>query len=243
MKRKGQWSDKEDYLLVQAVKSSKYNYKYLKDEIKSKQSKNESKLINWDKVQSYFQGTRNVAQCRQRYLNYLSPNIRKENFSSAEDQAIVIMFKKFGSKWSKFKENQLLRGRTVFSIRTRFRTLMKNNIAQDNLCLPASQADHILSRISESCGVLKPEEIECLSKYNLNFLIDQNLTPALATEDNKELEVMCEAVEGIIGMNPQKSKQLSSSITTKTVVKEEDLRKELLTISKDIQQLEEDIFR
>jgi hypothetical protein len=45
-------------------------------------------------------GTRSARQCRERFRNYLSPNLKNEPWTDAEDQVLAEKFGIFGPKWS-----------------------------------------------------------------------------------------------------------------------------------------------
>jgi hypothetical protein len=45
-------------------------------------------------------GTRSPRQCRERFKNYLSPNLKNEPWTDAEDRLLADKFSIFGAKWS-----------------------------------------------------------------------------------------------------------------------------------------------
>jgi len=49
--------------------------------------------------------TRNRKQIRDRYLNYLDPNLNKNKFTKWEDEMIIEQFLKLGKKWSLIAKN------------------------------------------------------------------------------------------------------------------------------------------
>jgi hypothetical protein len=54
---------------------------------------------NWPEVASRL-GTRSARQCRERFKNYLSPNLRNGQWSEEEDRLLGEKFSEFGAKWS-----------------------------------------------------------------------------------------------------------------------------------------------
>jgi hypothetical protein len=54
---------------------------------------------NWAEVAARF-GTRSPRQCRERFKNYLDPNLRQDAWSAAEDELLVQKFIELGSKWA-----------------------------------------------------------------------------------------------------------------------------------------------
>ncbi|ELP92095.1 trichome differentiation protein GL1, putative [Entamoeba invadens IP1] len=97
------WKEDEDLRLLSAVKS-----------LGTKQWVEIAKLV----------GTRSRKQCRERYVNHISPSIDKRPFSRKEDDAIYNGFYLLGNKWSKIAKN--LEGRTARSIRNRYKVLAVN---------------------------------------------------------------------------------------------------------------------
>lgn len=53
---------------------------------------------NWISIAESMPG-RNSRQCRERWLNYLSPNLNKGEFTQEEDSLIVSKVEEFGNKW------------------------------------------------------------------------------------------------------------------------------------------------
>ncbi len=101
---KGHWRQEEDDLIISLVK------KYGK---------------NWAQISNSMH-TRNGKQIRDRFLNYLDPNIKKDGFTSEEDKKIILLYKDFGPKWSFISQN--LEGRTSDIIKNRFHSYLKRKI-------------------------------------------------------------------------------------------------------------------
>ena len=66
---------------------------------------------------------RSGKQCRERWLNNLSPGIKKGNWTEKEDEQIFNLYIKYGSSWSKVAKNIPLR--TENSIKNRFYTTLR----------------------------------------------------------------------------------------------------------------------
>jgi hypothetical protein len=60
---------------------------------------NELGIDSWTEVASRL-GTRSARQCRERFKNYLSPNLRNGQWSEEEDRLLAEKFNEFGAKWS-----------------------------------------------------------------------------------------------------------------------------------------------
>ncbi|KAG0435652.1 Myb-like protein L [Dictyocoela muelleri] len=100
--KSGKWSKDEDERLAIAVE--KYKFK-------------------WSKV-SEFVGSRNDAQCRDRYVNILDPNINRGEFSKEEISRVSKLVRKYGKRWSKIA--RIFRNRTDSQIRIIYKKYFEN---------------------------------------------------------------------------------------------------------------------
>jgi hypothetical protein len=73
-----------------------------------------------DKIAQKIDG-RSAKQCRERWTNFLNPNIKKGPFSGEEDCILIEQWKLFGPRWAVIADQ--LPGRTQIKIRDRFKTL------------------------------------------------------------------------------------------------------------------------
>ena len=69
-----------------------------------------------------FVGTRSRKQCRERFVNHISPKIVKKPWTPEEDKIILNSFHIYGNKWSEI--GRKLNGRTARSVRNRYRSLI-----------------------------------------------------------------------------------------------------------------------
>lgn len=67
---------------------------------------------------------RNTKQCRERYFNYLSPNINNSPWTEKEDKLLEEKYEEYGSKWSFLKK--FFKERSYINIRNRFIYLKRN---------------------------------------------------------------------------------------------------------------------
>eukprot|EP00298_Acanthocystis_sp_HF-20_P020614 c25663_g1_i1.p1 GENE.c25663_g1_i1~~c25663_g1_i1.p1 ORF type:complete len:241 (-),score=40.27 c25663_g1_i1:7-729(-) len=79
-------------------------------------------LKNWSAMAHNLQG-RTGKQCRERWRNHLSPEVRKDRFSQQEDEFILSMVNQMGTKWSVI--SRYLPGRTDNAIKNRYYSSLK----------------------------------------------------------------------------------------------------------------------
>ena len=77
---------------------------------------------HWDTIASLMP-YRNKRQCRERWFYFLSPSINNKPFSHEEDQQLIDLYKKHGSKWKLF--TKYFQGRTTVSLRNRISLLKR----------------------------------------------------------------------------------------------------------------------
>jgi hypothetical protein len=76
----------------------------------------------WDVI-AKLMGTRNHRQCRERWKNYLNPNLRTEPWSLEEDQLLVTKYAEYGPKWNKI--SRFFTNRSDNSIRNRWQLMLR----------------------------------------------------------------------------------------------------------------------
>ncbi|XP_012937549.1 uncharacterized protein LOC101846210 isoform X2 [Aplysia californica] len=97
----GRWAPQEDARLIAAV---------------------EMLGPSWSKV-AKFLGTRNMFQCRDRYINALEPNLNLTHFTYDEDIRLLRLHKEMGTVWSKMVP--FFKGRTDGMLLARVKTLKR----------------------------------------------------------------------------------------------------------------------
>lgn len=90
---------------------------------------------DWVQV-SAMMGTRNSRQCRERWTNYLDPNLKNEQWTEAEDALLNQKLSEFGQKWHKIAK--FFPNRSANNIRNRC-FYMKRHLQRQHevLCSPS----------------------------------------------------------------------------------------------------------
>lgn len=102
---KGSWTTEEDEIITQWV--------------------NEHGARNWSTLAATLPG-RLGKQCRERWVNNLSPDLVHQPWSAEEDQILIEHQQKWGNKWAKIA--QLLPGRTDNSVKNRWNSSLKRKL-------------------------------------------------------------------------------------------------------------------
>ena len=92
--------------------------------------KRHGKNINWKDI-SVEMETRTPRQCRERYKNYLAPELSHVPWSEEENKQILELVEAFGFKWNIIAKNVL--GRTGNSIRNRYQVLIRKEQKEKKL--------------------------------------------------------------------------------------------------------------
>lgn len=110
---KGPWKEEEDNKLVELVE--KFGPK------------------DWSTIASHIQG-RIGKQCRERWFNHLSPEVRKTNWSPEEDRIIIEAHHRLGNKWTAI--SKLLDGRPANAIKNHWNSTLLKRIQDSNGGMP-----------------------------------------------------------------------------------------------------------
>ena len=80
---------------------------------------------NWIKI-ALFMDDRNSRQCRERWLNYLSPKLNKSEWTQEEDDLLLSLINDIGKHWVKI--TQCFPGRTDQMLKNRYSKITRNSI-------------------------------------------------------------------------------------------------------------------
>jgi len=107
---KGPWKKNEDELLKQfVIQFGPKNWSFIANKM------NDHNIFRLGK------------QCRERWFNHLSPEVRKDPWTEEEDKIIIEEYNKMGSKWTLI--SNLLVGRTPNSIKNRWNSTLKRTLS------------------------------------------------------------------------------------------------------------------
>lgn len=106
---KGPWKEEEDAKLSELVE--KYGPK------------------DWSTIASHIPG-RIGKQCRERWFNHLSPDVRKTNWTPEEDKIIIDAHSKVGNKWTNI--SKMLDGRPANAIKNHWNSTLLKRIQENN---------------------------------------------------------------------------------------------------------------
>ena len=124
-------SDAEEKTEPIKVEKVKLRDKFtLEEDIKLKYLVSYFGVGNW-KIIATAMETKNPRQCRERWRNYLSPNVKVNNWTTNEDFILVNKFAEIGPHWKTIAK--FLRGRSPNSIRNRWKLLLKKSEKRENL--------------------------------------------------------------------------------------------------------------
>lgn len=98
--KKGKWSSEEDKLILNLIGTFGKN---------------------WSLISKYFK-RRSSRQIKVRYVNHLSPDLKKSKFDKNEDDMILNLYAKLGNNWSQYVK--FLKGRTPKKIKSRYLSLL-----------------------------------------------------------------------------------------------------------------------
>ena len=131
--KKGKWTPEEDQILIDCI--------------------NEYGRV-WSIISEHING-RTSDQCMKRYMNTLSPSIKRGKWTPEEDQILIDCVKKHGKNWAIAKTQ--LQGRTNHQCRERY----INYLSQKNISEWTTDEDNFLKEKVDEIGF----KWKCLKKF------------------------------------------------------------------------------
>ncbi|KAK6270436.1 hypothetical protein POUND7_007541 [Theobroma cacao] len=117
--KKGTWSPEEDQKLIAYI--MRYG------------------IWNWNEMPKYAGLSRPGKSCRRRWMNYLRPNIKRGNFTKAEEETIVHLQKMLGNRWSAIAA---MLQRTDNDIKNYWNTRLKKRVGNNLASATASPTEN-----------------------------------------------------------------------------------------------------
>ena len=122
--------------------------------------------LSWNIISKLF-GNRTPRQCRDRWNNYLSPLANNTKWTLEEDELLMFLYQKYGSRWAQIAK--YFNGRTCQSIRTRCCKICRLSNRVKNGIKPKQQHYHLHIRINECSN--DAQLINELPKQNNKFVL------------------------------------------------------------------------
>lgn len=92
-------------------------------------------MNNWHRIEEHMP-TRNARQCRERYMNYICPTLRKGGWTREEDYKLMNIWRRYGAKWSII--SKMFVNRSDIDLRNRVSLLKRVGLAD---CLYENEQD------------------------------------------------------------------------------------------------------
>jgi len=110
---------------------------------------------------------RTARQCRERYNNYLSPQISNAVWTNEEDLLLIELYKEYGTCWAKMVKH--FNRRSGNNIKNRWNTYLKNEYMKEN------NIDSLFNSVpvfSDNSGEQKMMSFDQQCDYNMWFFIE-----------------------------------------------------------------------
>jgi len=157
----------------------------------------------WSKIGKII-GGRTGKQVRDRYLNNLRPNIKNDAWTDEEDDILINLYYKMGSKWSKIAN--FMPGRTESQVKNRFYTYIKMRLPPLDVEKNAmnQNINLALSSSSPNGTEAKAQEIKTEGSYSLSgeeFIVKEEDSPETLKHDIPQLNDKYQQKKKVKGNN------------------------------------------
>ena len=96
-----------------------------------KQLVNNQSQPNWNEISRYMK-SRTARQCRERYNNYLRPNLVNGPWTQEEDELLIELYEKYGPKWSFI--SQSFNSRSPVNLKNHHSSLISKSAIRSRQC-------------------------------------------------------------------------------------------------------------
>lgn len=148
---------------------------------------------NWITVADHMPG-RNSRQCRERWLNYLSPKLNREKFTKEEDKLLLLKVSEIGTKWVTISKSffpnrtdQMVKNRYYILRRKEEKQNKKNNQKCDEQSISDEKEDYPVPIKDEEIFNLYNNDFGCDNTDNFFDFSDEIYNEKLFNNDDLEV--------------------------------------------------------
>jgi hypothetical protein len=133
---------------------------------------------DWNCIAGYM-GSRNARQCRERWRNYLDPELRNGEWTTEEDNILQAKYMEMGAKWNKIA--QFFTGRSDLSLRNRMQVLERRSARMTSYGeVTNNESSEVVQKVAEGEQTQRPTNpfslLESLEP-EFDFFAEQNSDP------------------------------------------------------------------
>jgi N-glycosylase/DNA lyase len=131
-------------------------------------------MTDWHKISGYLKN-RSAKQCKERYNNYLAPEIENIAWTEEEDELLRSKIFEMGKRWTEFRKYFPNRGSN--NIKNRWHKILCHQSWAKELSKESSNANKIAHYIPNPCSNTNSNSMSPVQNDDLKVLTDfQNLT-------------------------------------------------------------------